>query len=204
MALQALQAPSSPRVRPVPAGDSARAARTLARAFSDDPVARWMVPRESRLAPGFDLYLRRIWMPHDAVYESVDGRAVACWMPPGTSHMSLVQQLRLLPRLAAVAGRDLPRLLSATAVLEKDHPHESHWFLNMLGVEPSGQGRGFGSALLAHTLERCDAEGSPAYLDATTERGRALYERHGFEVTEEVRLPKGGPPFWRMWREPVG
>lgn len=31
---------------------------------------------------------------------------------------------------------------------------------------------------------------------------RRVYERHGFEVTEEFRLPKGGPPLWRMWREP--
>jgi GNAT superfamily N-acetyltransferase len=91
--------------------------------------------------------------------------------------------------------------MSATGLMEKDHPHEPHWYLNLIGVEPSAQGHGGGSALLAHTLERCDAEGLPAYLDSNTERSIPLYQRHGFEVTEEVRLPRGGPPFWRMWRE---
>jgi hypothetical protein len=61
---------------------------------------------------------------------------------------------------------------------------------------------GFGAALLRPMLERCDADGVPAYLEATSPRNRALYERHGFEVTEELKLPAGGPPIWLMWREP--
>jgi ribosomal protein S18 acetylase RimI-like enzyme len=72
----------------------------------------------------------------------------------------------------------------------------------MIGVDPTGQGRGLGSALISHTLARADAEEMPAYLDATSERSVPLYERHGFEVTEEFHLPKGGPPLWRMWRDP--
>ena len=43
----------------------------------------------------------------------------------------------------------------------------------------------------------------PAYLEASSPRNRALYERHGFAVTEEFFLGKGSPPLWRMWREPV-
>jgi hypothetical protein len=50
-------------------------------------------------------------------------------------------------------------------------------------------------------LDRADAEGMPAYLEATSPLNRRLYERHGFEVTQEFVLPKG-PPMWAMWREP--
>ena len=53
-------------------------------------------------------------------------------------------------------------------------------------------------------LERCDRERLPAYLEATTPRNRACYERQGFRVTEEFHFPKDGPPSWRMWREPRG
>jgi hypothetical protein len=49
---------------------------------------------------------------------------------------------------------------------------------------------------------RFDAEGSPAYLESSTERNRDLYLRHGFEVTRELPLPEGGPTMWLMWREP--
>ncbi len=69
-------------------------------------------------------------------------------------------------------------------------------------MQPDDQGRGIGSALLRPVLTRCDREGVPAYLEASSERNRALYARHGFEVVERIELPGGGPPMWRMWREP--
>jgi len=51
-------------------------------------------------------------------------------------------------------------------------------------------------------LDRCDAEATPAFLEASTPRSRALYERLGFAVTEEFRLAKRAPLQWRMWRQP--
>ena len=51
---------------------------------------------------------------------------------------------------------------------------------------------------------RCDRDGLPAYLEATTPRNRAFYEPHGFAVTEEFRLGQASPPLWRMWRKPGG
>jgi GNAT superfamily N-acetyltransferase len=69
-------------------------------------------------------------------------------------------------------------------------------------VTPAWQGRGYGTALLRPVLERCDADGVPAYLESSTPRGRALYDRNGFEVVEECRFAHDGPPVWRMWREP--
>jgi ribosomal protein S18 acetylase RimI-like enzyme len=195
------EAPTSPLIRPVPVTDSERAARTLARAFYDDPINRWMMRRDERFVPGFDFFLRRVWLPHGEVYETADGAGVACWLPPGKAHMSVGDQLRAFPAMIKALGRDLPRALSTLGAMEKDHPREPHWYLNLIGVDPSAQSRGLGSALIAHTLQRCDAEHLPAYLEANTERSIPLYERHGFEVTAEVRVPKGGPPFWRMWRE---
>ena len=55
---------------------------------------------------------------------------------------------------------------------------------------------------MAPMLERCDHDGIPAYLEATSDRNRALYERHGFRVRGNIPLP-GGPALWRMWRDPV-
>ncbi len=64
-------------------------------------------------------------------------------------------------------------------------PARPHWFLHFLAVRPQAQGRGYGSALLRPMLERCDAEGVPAYLDATSEENKRLYERHNFVVQRE-------------------
>jgi hypothetical protein len=56
--------------------------------------------------------------------------------------------------------------------------------------------------LLAPVLERCDREGMRAYPDATSERSKTLYERHGFEAEAAFAFPEG-PPLWPMWRRPV-
>jgi GNAT superfamily N-acetyltransferase len=103
--------------------------------------------------------------------------------------------------MARIYGPALPRILRVLAFVEARHPHEPHYYLQFIGVEPKRQGNGTGSALLRPVLERCDREGLPAYLEASNERSRALYARHGFELVEEARLPGGGPPIWRMWRE---
>jgi ribosomal protein S18 acetylase RimI-like enzyme len=182
-------------------------ARTLARAFADDPVATWFFPRtdrERRLRRVYErVFLRRIAMRHEATF-SVDGHAgVAVWLPPGEAQLSVLEQLRLAPAMLALSGRDSLRGLRGMAAVDAVHPHEPHWYLWFLGVDPGRQGEGLGSRMLATMLERCDAERVPAYLEASTQRNRALYLRHGFEDAGELRLPDG-PPLYPMWREPRG
>jgi GNAT superfamily N-acetyltransferase len=194
--------PATP-IRRVGTGDVSEASRTLAVAFHDDPVLRWLLPREELVQRGFAFYLRRIWLRHDACWMTADGLGVACWLPPGAWHLGPLAQLRLMPGMIATIGGGLPRLFSGLGAMEKGHPHRPHWYLPVLGVRPEAQGRGIRSRLLGVVLRRCDQDRVPAYLEATTPGNRALYERHGFDVTEEARLPKDGPPFWRMWREPA-
>jgi ribosomal protein S18 acetylase RimI-like enzyme len=178
----------------------------LARAFQDDPWVGFLfrddASRPRRLTAGFDLYLRRHWLPRGACFTTDRAAGAACWMPPGAWKPSLLDRVKMLPGLARATRRDTPRLLRLFGLLEKHHPDDRpHWYLPIVGVDPAWQGRGFGSALLRPILERCDAEGTGAYLEASTPRNRALYERHGFEVTGELRLPDGTPG-WPMWREP--
>jgi GNAT superfamily N-acetyltransferase len=193
-------------IRKATADDVPRIARALARAFYDDPVFNWLIPDDSerlrRSERGFAFYLRRVYLPHDECYTTPDGGGGALWLPPGKWHLGPFAQLRLAPGMVAAMGPRLPQLLRALSTIESNHPRKPHYYLPFVGVEPQLQGKGIGTALLAPILDRCDREGTPAYLESTTPRNRACYLRQGFEVTEEFRFPKGGPPSWRMWREP--
>ena len=88
------------------------------------------------------------------------------------------------------AGLRAPPVLAGSTSVEKAHPRERHLYLAVLGVEPSRQGEGLGSELLPPGLELCDREGIPAYLETAKERNVSFYSRHGFRVTDELRLPK--------------
>jgi GNAT superfamily N-acetyltransferase len=193
-------------VRKVRPDELGRLAAVLAGAFYDDPPMTWVVNDDRRrrklLEGSFGLYLRKLWLKQDACYttDSVVGAAV--WELPGQWKVGGLDQLRLLPSMARINGRLLPRILRAIAVLESNHPVEPHYYLPLVGVELEWRGRGLGTALMRPIVDRCDEEKVPAYLEATSPRNRALYERHGFEVTEQFSLGPGSPPLWRMWRTP--
>jgi GNAT superfamily N-acetyltransferase len=147
--------------------------------------------------------MERIWAEHDAgyVHERLGGAAV--WVPPGSWLIGPLQTLRLVPPVVGVLRGGSPRLVRAHVWMERKHPKRpEHWYLPVIGVAPEWQGRGFGQALLQPMLRQCDQEGVPAYLEASTPRNRALYERNGFRCVEEGVYAKSAPPLWRMWREP--
>jgi ribosomal protein S18 acetylase RimI-like enzyme len=199
--------PPGHAIRKARGDEVAALAEMLGRAFFDDPIATWVEPddgrRERGLRRGFALGLRAVWFRQEETYAIDPAAGAAIWMRPGGWRMGALRQLSLLPRLTAIYGRRLPALVRLLTLQEHNHPkREPHYYLAVLGVDPESQGRGIGTALMRPILDRCDRDGLPAYLEASSVRSRACYERVGFEVTEEVPLPGDGPPFWSMWREP--
>jgi GNAT superfamily N-acetyltransferase len=199
--------PAAKQIRKATRDDVPRLALALARAFDEDPPMRWFLPDDERRVGQarlmFDVMLRRLHLMRDACYTTDDVVGGALWVPPGAWRLGFFQQVTLLPSMLRVFGRGLGRAQRGLAVMDSRHPREPHYYLDSLGVAPEWQGRGLGSALIQPILELCDREGLPAYLNAGSSRSRNLYVRHGFKVTQEFRLPEGGPPLWRMWREPV-
>jgi ribosomal protein S18 acetylase RimI-like enzyme len=106
-----------------------------------------------------------------------------------------VHRIRRFPDLARSTGvRRLPAVLRGLIRLERAHPGEPHGTLLTLGVEPARQSTGRGSAMLRALAARSAA---PLYLETSSPRNVALYERHGYAVLRELSLPSG-PPVWTM------
>ncbi len=125
------------------------------------------------------------------------------WAAPDDWKSGVREQLRVtVPMARAVGLRSIASRLGALATIERHHPTEPHWYLAILGADPDRRGQGIGSALMEPMIERCDADGMPAHLESSKEENLAFYHRFGFEVTDELSLPHGGPPLWGMWRDP--
>lgn len=181
-------------------------ARTLAAAFYDDPVLGWLLrdpsSREQRLRRFFSLELRHMGFARGAVWTCDGQLGAAICMPPGAWQLPPRVALAHGPGFWRVFGRRLPVATGVQAAMELRHERRPHWYILAVGVGPEHQGRGLGSALLAPTLERCDRDGLPAYLEASSERSAALYQRLGFEHVRELRFA-GSPPLWLMLRPPA-
>ena len=75
-----------------------------------------------------------------------------------------------------------------------------HWFLQVIGVEPSCQRKGYARALLEPMLSRIDEEGLPCYLETLDEKNVSLYRHFGFELLEESAIPGTDSRNWAMLR----
>ena len=186
------------------------AAEALARAFDDSPIIRYLIPKDRPRTVGmratFIAGLLDAYKHGEAWIATADDEIVgaAIWLPPGgfppTAGRQLRQVLHLLA-VAPVAPLALPRSLRYLRRVEAVHPHEEHWYLSVLGVDPAHQGRGWGGRLLDTVLPKVDEAGLPAYLETDKERNLAYYRRFGFELVEQIHPVAGGPPTWTMWRD---
>jgi ribosomal protein S18 acetylase RimI-like enzyme len=178
----------------------------LMRAFIDDPVACWAFPPDD-LRPAalerFQATRMRQLIVHEEVWTNDELSCAALWAPPGHWHSTLRETAQIVPCFfrARLLAR-MPLAAVGWERLERGHPKDPpHFYLAVLGTDPSAQGRGLGSAVMQGVLEQCDRDGVGAFLESSKESNIAFYARHGFRVTEEVRLTRG-PTMWRMWRDP--
>ena len=188
------------------------AAAVLARAFFDDPHQMHLIPdaeRRARLSPGvYRGLVHYVFLCSDQVYTTPGTvQGVAVWLPPGESFMTIGRWFRtgLLRAALRLSPREIRRALMAQSGESRVHEARMqgpHWYLELLGVEPSCQGQGIGGRLIQPTLAQADADGLPCYLETGTEKNVRFYEKHGFEVIAEEMLPGGGPRFWAMMRPP--
>jgi len=181
-----------------------RLADTLASAFSQDPVFMWMTPERNRLGRLRRFFTRQLGftMRHEAVFTSDNCDCVAIWLPPEKWKVPTGELVRMMPTMVSSFGSRLPRILGGLTLIEKKHPNDPpHWYLEFLGTRRELQRKGVGSSVISFMLDRCDQEGIPAYLEASSPDNVPFYRRHGFDVLEELQL-KNGPPVWAMLREP--
>lgn len=192
---------TDPGLRRATAQDVPRLRVVLAEAFYEDPIFSWLIPddtrRQARLRRYFAIELRYFALAKGRVWTTSDLTGAALSTPPGVWRVPLHATLME----GGAFGTHIPRAARLGAAMEWRHIRERHYYVRDIGVHPDTQGQGLGSKLMRPTLDRCDQEGLPAYLEASSERSAALYERLGFRLTSELRIA-GSPPLRLMLRRP--
>jgi ribosomal protein S18 acetylase RimI-like enzyme len=198
----------SPSIAALDAADRRQAIVALARAFRDNPLNVAVIgAADARRRLRSNIHGMRSLLSVAAEHGYVlvarsDGRVAGVLIssPPGTYPLPappLAQQIRCMLgqgwRVAARWGRVFD-------ALHAHHPLEPSWYLGTLGVEPTLQSQGVGSALLDRWLERVDRERNAAYLETDSAANIRFYARAGFDLEGKIEVL--GIPIWRMRRAP--
>jgi GNAT superfamily N-acetyltransferase len=92
-----------------------------------------------------------------------------CWVAETGNHLVGTIWLQLIEKL--------PNPVEET---------EWHGYITSFYVDPGWRNSGLGSAMLARALEECAAREVDAVILWPTPKSRALYERHGFGVRDDI------------------
>jgi GNAT superfamily N-acetyltransferase len=201
----------TPDIVPVREDQIDIAAGVLARAFQLDPPMVYVWPdatARARVLPS----LMKAFVTYGSMFGeplTMSGKpeAVALWLPlddlsetPERDHRAGIDQIPAL--LGAEAFARFLHIATTVGRFHKLSAPGKHLYLSILGVEPSRQGQGLGSALIRPMLERADVAGLPCYLDTFQPRNVPLYQKHGFKITVEEVEPNSGVRGWGFLREP--
>ncbi len=204
---------TEPLISPIRPDQIPSAARVMANAFANAPRYTFLLPndaqRHARLPWVWGATIRACLHSGGAVYVAHGGSGnavlgVTIWGSPEQRKHSALTLLRsglwAAPiRLGIPAWRRRQALGPLLAALKWPGPC---WRLNGIGVDPSVQRTGLGSALINHMLPRIDDDALPAFLDTSAPDNLGYYKRFGFRVTAESTLPNG-TPLWGMTRQPI-
>lgn len=181
---------SPPEVRAATSQERDWVLSTLEVAFINDPVMRFCWPRAKEYLAGIRQVADAMGgkaFDHGSAYLAPGFAGVALWVPPGV-HPDLEPLGGLIVETVDVALHD--DLFGMMGEMARFHPAEDHWYLSQIGVDPFFQAQGVGAALMKHALARCDADGTPCYLESSNPRNISLYERFGFERVGEIQVGK--------------
>lgn len=177
-----------PAVRAARGHETQRVLDTLTLAFAADPAVRWLFPSAQQYLCYFPAFAQAFGggaIADGTAYLCEDDAGAALWLRPDavSDEVALVALLE-----ESLDERDKPVAFQVFEEMAGYHPEEPHWYLPLVGVDPTRHNEGYGSALMAHALRLCDETARPAYLESSNPRNIPLYRRFGFEVIGEIRV----------------
>jgi GNAT superfamily N-acetyltransferase len=166
--------------------------QVIADAFFPLAPCQWLIPDRAARRDNFPGYFR-MYVEHamadGLVHTTPDRDAAALWIPLGP-------QLPSPPdgydeHLAEITGPWVERFAVFDAELDAHHlTGAEHHHLAIIAVRPDRQGQGTGTALLNAHHTVLDEQGTAAYLEASDERTRGIYLRHGYmDCGTPIELP---------------
>lgn len=195
------------KIRPAESRDASDAVAALAEAFAPDPLMAYLFHDHPNGVRGgvttfFSILLRvRIALAMPAYVlqhgDEVLGAAMGYDATRPVWPASLSEEWRAFEDSAPDLGA---RLGAYEKICDAHQPDEDHYYLGVIGVHPSLQGKGAGKALLDAFCEpsQSDPKSRGVYLDTANPESLQFYYRNGFELRGDGALD--GTPLWCVFK----
>lgn len=176
--------------------DIPKAADVLSRAFHSGPDMKKLIPddeaRKLKLKMIFEPFVRfgilygEVYAPSPKIEGvavwTLSWRSINAWRSIRSGFMGLMFKFdKDEGKRFTEYGKEIEKKMKG--ILDQDH-----WFLFILGIDPSYQKQGFGKKLLEPMLDRIDSEKLPLMLDTNKKNNLGYYNRYGFEVRKEYHV----------------
>jgi GNAT superfamily N-acetyltransferase len=187
------------------------AIKMLTRAFWTYPILTYYFPEESlrryisdsMLA--FPIYTCLRYGEIYSTSQQLEG--VAVWSPSEKYPVSFWGILRTVPLryIFGMTHNGMARMQTVDRFLNDIHKRlvpYSHMYLEILGVDPPYQKRGFSSKLMKPMLQRLYREQRPCFLETQDPQDVPIYQHFGFEIIDQSAIPESPLTSWALLRKP--
>ena len=191
------------------------ASEVLARAFQEDPYFVYLYPnaieRKIKSVNLLEYTILRGILSGEVFITSSDIKGIAVWHAYEIKDQKIRKQSKEIfrrrrkVRLEVFSDRLFLERYGIISekfdLLRNEHANFPHWELDVIGVDPIHQGKGYGSKLLRMKLSELDKLNSPCYLSTVNERIIEFFEHFGFEIVDKVVVPNSELKVWAMLRK---
>ncbi|WP_109142800.1 GNAT family N-acetyltransferase [Bradyrhizobium sp. DASA03068] len=180
--------------------DHSRVLAILTTAFTMCPLLRWLYPEPREYLQHFNGFIKHYCgSPYSSGAYLNDGdKGAILWDTAGEKRDNTSMMEFLLKSVPAHRRSETERVFETFG---KYNPHQPHWYVTMVAIDPIHQRSGLARHLLRHATEISDAAQRPVHLEATSPHAMRLYAQQGWSVLTEVQVG-GSPPFFPMLRQP--
>src|ERR1700681_1875649 len=191
----------------------AQASAALVESLIDDPFY-WAITegfgndlaaRKHALSRYFHYSLEEAGRTGRRVVAAEPRLGAAAWLLPRSPEVDAAESSAKAEHLTAALGsqgmENYYRMVGHMAPLAARVVPGDAWYLSIIGILPSAQGRGLGATLLEGTLAEASQANATCYLETFTPRNLRFYERLGFRRVAEHLEPTTSREYVVMRRD---
>jgi ribosomal protein S18 acetylase RimI-like enzyme len=161
----------------------------LTKAFWDNLSVNYVIdPKKDKASAikALMAYSFDVCMAYGSVFLNKDRDAAALFFYPHkkrTTFQTIWWDVRLL--LTCFGAKNAGKITGREKIIHQVKGKKDMLYLWFIGVLPSTQGKGKGSALLTEVLQIAQQEQLPVYLETSMTQNLPLYKRFGFTIYHE-------------------